>query len=93
MNLDSKQHQGNQQMEKTKESNTSRGPTAPFWETRGGKHCHPTADAMDPVLPSKAMAGCTEESGRSARIRRQEGNGIEWVLGKQASGKKERMRR
>ena len=48
---------------------------------------------MDPTLPSEAMAGCTEERGRSARKRRKGEKRAECTLGKQGSGKKERIGR
>ena len=73
--------------EKMKHTN-NRGPTAPFWEIRGGSADHHTADTMAQP-PSVAMVGSAVESGRLTRKESRLKKRTHWVLEKQAPSQEE----
>ena len=68
------------------ESIKSRGPTAPFWEIRGGSKDHPTAETLAKHLPSIARVGGAEARGRPTRKRPEAEKRDQETLGRMATG-------
>ena len=78
------EQQPSQETEVGVESDEPRGPTAPFWEIRGGSKDHPTAETLAKHLPSIARVGGAEARGRPTRKRPEAENRDQETLGMMA---------